>query len=277
MDDGMLPHHREYEEGIIGAIIIEPRLYDEVSKKLEYMDFYVERHQWIYNMIGDMQAADIPVDLVTLRQALEDAGELDHAGGTSYLTYVAGNAVLEENLGYYVGIVKNDSTDAETLGKVNGRRAGGRVGTDADEIDKIIDKLYHTDRAGGVRRLKPVAAPDMKHIQPPPAVWADVIYPKCITQLNSEPGAGKSTLAYNLCALGAMGQPFLDVPFSKRLKSLYIDLETPDFLIRHKIELISGELPGDLHVLDRFDLKDDFREFLSLCKEERYDLVVLDT
>ncbi len=109
MDDGILPHHREYEEGIIGAIIIEPRLYDEVSKKLEYMDFYVERHQWIYNMIGDMQAADIPVDLVTLRQCLEDAGELDNAGGTSYLTYVAGNAVLEENLGYYVGIVKNDS------------------------------------------------------------------------------------------------------------------------------------------------------------------------
>ncbi len=163
------------------------------------------------------------------------------------------------------------------MGKVNGRRAGGRGGKDADEIDKIIDKLYHTDRAGGVRRLKPVPAPDMKHIQPPPSVWADVIYPKCITQLNSEPGAGKSTLAYNLCALGAMGQPFLDIPFSKKLKSLYVDLETPDFLIRHKIELISGELPGDLHVLDRFDLKDDFREFLSLCKEERYDLVVLDT
>ena len=67
MDEGILPHHREYEEGIIGAIISEPRLCDEVSAQLNYSDFYVGRHQWIYNMIGDMQqAADIPLDLVTL-------------------------------------------------------------------------------------------------------------------------------------------------------------------------------------------------------------------
>lgn len=277
MNEGILPHHREYEEGIIGAIINDPRLYDEVSKKLEYQDFYVERNQWIFNMIGDMRAADIPVDLVTLRQSLEDAGELESAGGTSYLTYAAGNAVLEENIGYYVGIVKDDSLRRRVWQSLAEGMKVVERGEDWERIGEALDKLSRSDGAGGVRRLKPVPAPDMKHIQPPPPVWADVIYPKCITQLNSEPGAGKSTLAYNICGLGATGQPFLDIQFSKKLKSLYVDLETPDFLIRHKIELVCGELPGDLHVLDRFDLKDDFREFLSLCKDERYDLVVLDT
>ncbi len=59
---------------------------------LKYTDFYVERHQWIFCMIGDMRDAGIPVELVSLRQCLEDAGELDNAGGSGYLAYLAGNA-----------------------------------------------------------------------------------------------------------------------------------------------------------------------------------------
>mgnify|MGYP001398693352 FL=1 len=36
-------------------------------------------------------------------------------------------------------------------------------------------------------------------------------------------------------------------------------------------------LPPNLHVLDNLNLSEDFRDLLQICKEERYDLVVLDT
>ena len=72
MEDGILPHHRDYEEGVIGAIICEPRLYEDVSSVLKYQDFYIERHQWIFCMIGDMREGGIPVELVSLRQCLEE-------------------------------------------------------------------------------------------------------------------------------------------------------------------------------------------------------------
>lgn len=277
MEDGILPHHREYEEGIIGAVILEPQLYDDVSSVLKYQDFYVERHQWVFCMIGDMKDNGIPVDLVTLRQSLEDAGELDHAGGTCYLTYLTERSVIAESVGYYAGIVKRDSRMRKLWEVfIEGARAVERGG-DEEDVGRIIGKLTQAESAPAGRRLKPVPSSELRHIQPPPSLWADVIYPKCITQLNSEPGAGKSTLAYNICGLGATGQPFLGIPFSKRLKSLYVDLETPDFLIRHKIELICGGLPPELHVLDGLALREDFRELLSLSREEKYDLVVLDT
>ena len=277
MGDGILPHHREYEEGILGAIILEPALYDAVSAVLHYTDFYVERHQYIFGTIGEMREAGIPVELVSLWQRLEDAGEIDKAGGSCYLMYLSGNAVLAENIGYYAGVVKKDSLDRKAWRSFAEGMKAIEKGEDWGEKLETLNGLAQAETAPAGRRLKPVPAPDLKHIQPPPSLWADVLYPKCITQLNSEPGAGKSTLAYNICGLGATGQPFLGIPFSKHPKSLYVDLETPDFLIRHKIELICGMLPPNLHVLDNLNLSEDFRDLLQICKEERYDLVVLDT
>jgi len=277
MEDGILPYHREYEEGVIGAVIDEPRLYDEVSAVLKYQDFYVERHQWIFCMIGDMREGGIPVELVSLRQCLEDAGELDHAGGSPYLAYLLGNAFLEETLGYYVGIIRDDSLmrgvwrrGAEIMKAVEKKEGW-------EKIDGIIEKLSgaHVEERGD--NPVPVSARDLADIPPPPSLWADIIYPGCIVQLNSEPGAGKSTLAYNICALGASGKPFLDVPFSKRLKSLYVDLETPRFLRKNKIELICGELPADFYIVDGIELRRDFNYLLRLCKRGKYDLLVLDT
>lgn len=277
MEDGILPYHRDYEEGVIGAVIDEPRLYDDVSAVLKYQDFYVERHQWIFAMIGDMREGGIPVELVTLRQCLEDAGELDNAGGSGYLAYLAGNAFFEENLGYYVGIIKDDSLmrgvwrrGAEIMKAVEKKEGW-------EKIDGIIEKLSgaHVEERGD--NPVPVSARDLADMPPPASLWADIIYPGCIVQLNSEPGAGKSTLAYNICALGASGKPFLDVPFSKRLKSLYIDLETPRFLRKNKIELICGELPGDFYIVDGIELRRDFNYLLRLCRRGRYDLLVLDT
>ncbi|MGH7849394.1 MAG: AAA family ATPase, partial [Thermodesulfobacteriota bacterium] len=259
-------------------VIDEPRLYDDVSSVLKHTDFYAERHQWIFAVIGEMREAGIPVELVTLRQRLEDAGELDNAGWSGYLAYLAGNAFLEENLGYYVGIIKEDARRRRVWEICSQGMRAIESGKGWAEIDKIIDRLREeAETPGADRRLKPVSAKDLEHLTPPESLWADIIYPGCIIQLNSEPGAGKSTLAYNICANGACGKPFLDIGFSKKLKSLYVDLETPKFLRRNKIELICGELPGDFHILEYLDLRDDFNSLLRLVKRERYDLIVLDT
>ncbi len=105
------------------------------------------------------------------------------------------------------------------------------------------------------------------------------INPEAIIQVNAEPGVGKTTLFYNLCLYGAMGKEWLGIPFSKTIKSLYIDVETPKRKRKHKLRAICEEeaLPKDFYLLDWLDLKEDFHKLLSLCKRERYDVVVLDT
>ncbi len=86
-----------------------------------------------------------------------------------------------------------------------------------EKIDGIIEKLSgaHVEERGD--NPVPVSARDLADIPPPASLWADIIYPGCIVQLNSEPGAGKSTLAYNICALGRVREavpryPVLEAP-----------------------------------------------------------------
>ena len=163
MGDGILPHHREYEEGILGAIILEPALYDAVSAVLHYTDFYVERHQYIFGTIGEMREAGIPVELVSLWQRLEDAGEVDKAGGSCYLMYLSGNAVLAENIGYYAGVVKKDSLDRKAWRSFAEGMKAIEKGEDWGEKLETLNGLAQAETAPAGRRLKPVPAPDLKH------------------------------------------------------------------------------------------------------------------
>jgi hypothetical protein len=277
MNKGVLPHHKEYEEGILGAVINDPHLYDDVSMVLEHSDFYSMRHRMIFRAMGEMRNEGVPIHLVTLWERMRGSAEFEDAGGSSYLAYLSDMAFLDENLDYYVDAVKDDALRRNLWRALHECAQAIEKGEDMAVIEDLLAKLRDMERRAAGRKLMPVSAKDLENIKPPESLWADIIYPECIVQLNSEPGVGKSTLAYNICALGAAGQPFLGIPFSKKLKSLYVDLETPRFLRRNKIELICGELPGEFHILECLDLRNDFPDLLDLCKRERYDLVVLDT
>ncbi len=43
-----LPHSREAEEAVLGAVLINPEVYDEVAAFLQPRDFYIIRLRWIW-------------------------------------------------------------------------------------------------------------------------------------------------------------------------------------------------------------------------------------
>jgi len=131
----------------------------------------------------------------------------------------------------------------------------------------------------GKSNLVPVSAKDLgEEYEPVQTLWGEIIYPSSITQLNSEPGVGKTTLLYNLCLNGVLGNDFLDLPFPIKLKVLYIDVETPHWKRAMKLRTISVDsLPENLYFLNSLELRIDFPYLLNLCKREEYDLVVFDT
>ncbi|NMC13817.1 MAG: replicative DNA helicase, partial [Chloroflexi bacterium] len=42
-----VPHSREAEEAVLGAILINPEAYYDVAPFLKPEDFYIQRHRWI--------------------------------------------------------------------------------------------------------------------------------------------------------------------------------------------------------------------------------------
>lgn len=81
-----IPHSREAEESVIGSVFINRETYYEVSRVLSPDDFYIIRHQWIWQAIKDRAEKNQGIDLLTISDDLKKAGKLEELGGPSYLT-----------------------------------------------------------------------------------------------------------------------------------------------------------------------------------------------
>ncbi len=81
-----LPHSEESERAVLAAALLSPSLLPSVSSRLIAADFYLEKHQAIYQAMLDLQDTNTPVDLRTLQARLELKNSFEMVGGLAYLT-----------------------------------------------------------------------------------------------------------------------------------------------------------------------------------------------
>lgn len=272
------PHYDEYEDNVLGLLISDSNLTDKITSKLSFDDFYKTSNQVIYKCIQDMLKKQIPIDEVTVLEELRNTGQEEDVGGFLRLGQLVENVISHHNIDYHINKILEVSyhrklwKSAQTLSLaiVNGEQE--RI----EHLREQIADLKYTN-SNISSRLNPISAKDLPDTPPPQSFWGGLLYPASITQLNAEPGAGKSTFMYNIAGLGAQGKEFLNIPFHKTTKTLYADLESPQWLIGHKIQLICNELPSNFDILVDLNLDRDFQDLLTLCNQNKYDLLVFDT
>jgi replicative DNA helicase len=81
-----IPHNREAEEAVVGAVLINPEVYYDLAQFLEAEDFYIVRHRWIWEAFTRLHEKRIPLDFLTVSEELETTGQLGEIGGPAYLT-----------------------------------------------------------------------------------------------------------------------------------------------------------------------------------------------
>ena len=81
-----VPHSREAEEAVVGAVFINPEVYYDVAQFLTADDFYIHRHKWIWDAFTSLHEQRIPIDLLTVSDELDRRGQLSEVGGPAYLT-----------------------------------------------------------------------------------------------------------------------------------------------------------------------------------------------
>lgn len=104
------PHSKELEEAVLGAIIMNNSLIDNVVESLKAEHFYLESSRRIYKSILELWDKKSPVDLLTLTEALRVRNELESVGGPAYLAelthhYGTTESVInwsEEILNYWI-------------------------------------------------------------------------------------------------------------------------------------------------------------------------------
>ncbi|NIP37636.1 MAG: AAA family ATPase [Candidatus Dadabacteria bacterium] len=270
--------NEQFENAVLGSILIDPKIMDEVSGALTPDDFYRTGNNKLYEVLLNMHKDSVPIDLMTVFEKAKEHGVGKEAAGPQRLIYLTETTPASANFAYYVKKVKDASQRREFLDTYAGISKEVEQGTlSVPEAWGLIAEMESsvTTRCG----LEFISAKDIAlNTESVQSLWGEVIYPQCITQINSEPGVGKTTFVYNLCVNGIKGSRFLDIPFSKSIKVLYIDVETPAWKRAVKLQSISAdEMPGGLYFLDSLDMHTQFAELLLHCKNMGFDLIVFDT
>ncbi|MBI5825850.1 MAG: replicative DNA helicase [Chloroflexi bacterium] len=115
----VVPHSREAEEAVVGAVLINSEIYYDVAQFLSADDFYIHRNKWIWEAFARLHEQRIPVDLLTLSQELERAGQLAEIGGSAYLTSLINQVPTSLNAEAYGKIVEENSIRRKMINAAN--------------------------------------------------------------------------------------------------------------------------------------------------------------
>ncbi|MFH2103000.1 MAG: replicative DNA helicase [Chloroflexota bacterium] len=82
----VVPHNREAEEAVVGAVLINPEVYYDLAQFLQADDFYIHRNRWVWEAFNRLHEQRVPLDLLTVSEELERMAQLGEIGGPAYLT-----------------------------------------------------------------------------------------------------------------------------------------------------------------------------------------------
>ena len=113
--DRLPPQNLEAEKGVLGSLLLDPQLCDEVTLILQPSDFYADANQRLYRNLKELHDQGKRIDITLLVERLNQAGELEAIGGKAYLAEVAQSVPYAHNAVHYAEIVRNKATVRELI------------------------------------------------------------------------------------------------------------------------------------------------------------------
>ena len=113
------PNNVEAEQNVLGALLIDDKMADEIMPVLREDDFFVSQNRIIYSAMRELNEQSKPIDTVSVADKLEVQGKLDEVGSIDYLNSLAMGVVSSANAKYYAEIIKRDSLTRQVIGAGN--------------------------------------------------------------------------------------------------------------------------------------------------------------
>lgn len=104
-----LPHSAEAERAVLGAVLLDNRVFDQAAELLVSEDFYLESHRRIFDTIVSLAGASRAIDILTLREELTRRTDMEAVGGVAYIASLVDGVPRIANIEHYARIVKEKS------------------------------------------------------------------------------------------------------------------------------------------------------------------------
>lgn len=103
------PHSLEAEQSVLWSILIDKDCFLTIWDMLKAEDFYTDNNSTIFKVIFDLYKQNKPIDLITVKEKLDDKKLLDKIWWITYLTELTEIVPTTANIFEYAQIVKNKS------------------------------------------------------------------------------------------------------------------------------------------------------------------------
>ena len=100
------PQALDFEEAVLGAMLIEPNCVDEAMEELTPGCFYDPRHRMIFEAMVSLVNEHVPLDILPVSQKLKETGNLEAIGGTVALANLSQKIGAAAHVDYYIKILK---------------------------------------------------------------------------------------------------------------------------------------------------------------------------
>lgn len=236
MNNKYIPYSKEAEESLLGNIMLYP---DAIRKASEAgimpEDFYLNRHQAIYNIMASMYENKEAIDTVSLSNKLRDFGLFDKTGGIETLMDLANATVSATNTDSYITIIKNKSLARKLI------KIGQEISDDAysgqnsisdmlEAAELKITDVTRSNLSSNYKTADEVFANAIKHIEKIQEAGSTITGVRTLYKdldirtagfqrgdliiIGARPSMGKTALALNIAANAAQVNPGAILIFS---------------------------------------------------------------
>jgi len=108
--DRVPPHSLEAEQALLGSLLLDPLLIDEIVLKLRADDFYGDANQRLYGHLIALHETGGRVDMTLLVERLKTTNDFDAIGGAAYLAEIAQAVPVAAHATYYADIIRDKAT-----------------------------------------------------------------------------------------------------------------------------------------------------------------------
>jgi replicative DNA helicase len=217
----ILPHNREAEEALIGAVLISPEVYRTLN--VVAGDFYIHKHAFIWGAFDSLSKKEIPIDFLTVSTELNETGYLEEIGGPAYLTKLIDLTPTSMHAQTYSQLVSKEAEKRDQLDVFS--EGAKQVYNDELNVGNVIRRLTDNIRVyGGAKKLSEIIGEPASYLEAiqdeedcilsPWEKFNDIaggIYKKQSTLIAGAPGLGKTVFVTKYGLYAAMQRHQVDI------------------------------------------------------------------
>ena len=134
------PQAREFEEAVLGALLVSQKAAFLIMDKIDSRVFYIERHRFVFEAMHLMFSKGNPIDLLTVSEQLKKMEYIDRVGGSSYLIQLTKKVSSHAHVDFHVRILLQKYIQREII-RIANESIQKAYADDVDSIN-LLDEVY---------------------------------------------------------------------------------------------------------------------------------------